>query len=160
MSSILPAELQWLGESMAQYPHGQTHEDIAAAVLGTTPKTHSSIVSRLAEELSNESQSYLCNSPNKRMLHSTDPEDLPKFNLDTVPGATQTCSCAHDDVEFSCISSASNSIMRAQKHRKSKDRLSKVASCVAAILLKQRSEKASPLHRISSPPWRFNKSHI
>ena len=104
MSAILPAELQWLGESMAQYPHGQTHEDIAVAVLATTPKTHSSIVSRLAEELSNESQSYLCNSPNKRMLHSTDPEDLPKFNLDTLSQELQKLDpVAHDDVGIFCI---------------------------------------------------------
>ena len=149
ISSILPAELQWLGESMAQYPHGQTQEDIAAAVLATTPKIHSSIVSRLAEELSNECHSYLCNSPNKRMLHSTDPEDLPKFNLDTLSQELHKhAPVLMTMLESAASSSASNSTMRAQKHRKSKDRLSNVASCVAAILLKQRSERASPLHHI------------
>ena len=144
MTVNLPSQLFWLAVSLTRYETTGGDEEVAAAVVATG-NIKSTINERLCESIQKECD-FLCTSANS-MLMKTSPSDLLQFDVKRLNDELKQYAPTLISILQAAVSRHRDDtipIYKTDQHRQN------VASCAAAILLKERHPKMSALHYITS----------
>ena len=142
LTTVLPQWLSWLGETLTRHLENEVSEEIAAAAMSTS-KIQTALLQRLSETIAGECK-QLCTFSAASMLQKTSSEQLLSFNIYRL---TNEFKSQMPSLMTVLIAAAASTRERGQKI-KTDARHEKIATCLAAILLRERSDRMLALHYV------------